>query len=678
MDTSQSIPTTPTLDVPGSDSVAGSRNSKSVRRSVAFYPNMNSSNKLQKPFSRSAAKRESVMALGSIEHLQHYFTKSGIAAESNPLNKPSGAVPAIGGPSNRPFLPRLREFDLPPPPVVPEFVPPAFPPFVKTYETDPANLRPGVIDDLSAVAAGWNLDGQQRTQAPDPNLLSVGGKISGHVDVLELLKITTRAVRTVRNYLVSLPDESATPRQQQHFRPQNLASSPLPKRLVSQPDSASEPLTGIRRGALEVLTVLRDLEEYARLPLEDDAYDARSESENDSTPDATATSRGTSPITPLDDHDFLDGEPTVSISLVDVGGRKRSIPIWEDEASMYDVNNLSEEERDKRDHWDERLVLGGGWLYRQDVRLDQLDRQRMVIGKYVVAVDEVLFGGGSDGKRGWERERERVSKKEKDHRSKRRVSEGITRPEGQTESHRSSRRVVSTGMLDAMRNMVVTEEPEAMESLTEEDSVDDEDLPEWAKRSSFTGDPLGRLHALLLAYLPSALQPLLPSSSADQAALLQALSSGQLLCVAYNVGVRRSRKPWGFVSKDAIHDIAALEAQSNGEAQQSDNGKRGWTFRRTDNLQLWTAALKLRYLVPIISSTSKAKLAKESLTPTVASTPHASPSHSVVHFPGTNPEDVLVFDAAIVARQEKGWEHMLETVVLKWVEAVVDERRGDR
>lgn len=51
-------------------------------RQVAFYPNMKSGNKPQKPFSRSAAKRESVMALGSIEHLQHYFTKSGIAAES--------------------------------------------------------------------------------------------------------------------------------------------------------------------------------------------------------------------------------------------------------------------------------------------------------------------------------------------------------------------------------------------------------------------------------------------------------------------------------------------------------------------------------------------------------------------------------------------------------------------
>jgi hypothetical protein len=59
-------------------SVAAARK---TRRQTAFYPNMNSANKPQKPFSRSAAKRESVMALGSIEHLQYFFTKTGLAAK---------------------------------------------------------------------------------------------------------------------------------------------------------------------------------------------------------------------------------------------------------------------------------------------------------------------------------------------------------------------------------------------------------------------------------------------------------------------------------------------------------------------------------------------------------------------------------------------------------------------
>ena len=49
-------------------------------RRTTVYPNVNSTNKIEKPFSRSAAKRGSVMALGSIEHLQHYFTKAGLSA----------------------------------------------------------------------------------------------------------------------------------------------------------------------------------------------------------------------------------------------------------------------------------------------------------------------------------------------------------------------------------------------------------------------------------------------------------------------------------------------------------------------------------------------------------------------------------------------------------------------
>jgi hypothetical protein len=54
---------------------------KKKRRQTAFYPNMNPNKKQPNPFSRSAAKRESVMTLGSIEHLQYYFTKTGIAAK---------------------------------------------------------------------------------------------------------------------------------------------------------------------------------------------------------------------------------------------------------------------------------------------------------------------------------------------------------------------------------------------------------------------------------------------------------------------------------------------------------------------------------------------------------------------------------------------------------------------
>ena len=99
---------------------------------------------------------------------------------------------------------------------------------------------------------------------------------------------------------------------------------------------------------------------------------------------------------------------------------------------------------------------------------------------------------------------------------------------------------------------------------------------------------VGRLYALLRSTLPSSLQPLLPTPG-NKDDLLQALSSGQLLCVAYNTALRRSRKPWGYISRDSIHDIATLEAQSLQDGSKDNEQRRGWTFRRTDNLRLWVA-----------------------------------------------------------------------------------------
>ncbi|KAI8977813.1 hypothetical protein BD414DRAFT_495710 [Trametes punicea] len=658
------------------------------RRQVAFYPNMNSSNKPQKPFSRSAAKRESVMALGSIEYLQHYFTKTGIAAESDPLQKPnSGLRPAVGGLEalkNR--LSAAPDFVLPPSPAIPQTVQPSFPPYVKTFETDPENLRPGVIEDLIQVSSGWNLEPQPQASGQDPNLLGVGEKTKGdHVDILDLLKTTTRAVRSVRNYLVSLPDDSQVPQTKPQFRPQTLSSSPLPKRQASQPNDPHDPLTRIRGRALEVLAVLRELEERARLPLEHDAYDAQSDHGSSNDTNTAPHSRGTSPSSQIEEPEFLDADTSVSISFIDVGGRQRPVPVWEDDSS-YDVNNLSEEEREKRERWDERLVLGGGWLYRQDLRMQDLERERKVVKQYLSAVDEVLFGGPKEGKRGWELEKERVARRERaerEARSKgRRVSAGDAAGSMSDVSTTPNRRIVSTGMLDAFRGMSVTEEPEEMESVQEEDVVDDDELPPWAKRSTFVGDEYGRLLALLTSLLPSELLQFLPKDASDHVGILRALSSGQILCTAYNTAVRRSRKPWGYVSKDAIHDIAALELAQSSEGG-GETGKRGWTFRRTDNLRLWAAALKLRYLLPIVLPNNKRP--KDNGTPTSGTrtpvdghTSLASPSTSAVNFPTALTDDTIIFDAPLVARLEVGWEQMLERVVFKWMDAVVGEKRGER
>jgi hypothetical protein len=488
---------------------------------------------------------------------------------------------------------------LPPSPIVPQIVHPSFSPHVKTYEIDPENLRYPVIEDIAAVEQVWWLG-----DGPKVDFLTVDdtrGKSHDpeHVDVLDMLRTTTHAVRSVRNYLLTLPDDSAAPVQPQFRSTITPSRQLIPRRQASQPDLATDPLARIRRAALQVLGVLRVVEESSRLPLSDDAYDAQSDQGEHASASGSGSgeshSRATSPA-------LSDMDPAVSISYMQVGGRHVSVPVWEDEED-FDMNQPAQE--DKRDRWDERLVLGGGWLYRQDVRRSDLQKERETIARYLDAVDEVLFGGRKDGKRGWAREREKV---EKDRRGKKRVSDSAVGP---SPARRSNRRVVSTGMLDAMKAMVVseeTEEPENFGSLSEAESVEDDDLPEWAKRSSFVQDPygellhsvsiyhsshgdvLGRLLALLQALLPSSLAPLLPPGPAERSSLLLKLSSGQALCVAYNTGVRRSRKPWGYISRDAIHDIAALEAQSDAKDEtERENASRGWTFRRTDNLRLWVA-----------------------------------------------------------------------------------------
>ncbi|KAF9221150.1 hypothetical protein BS17DRAFT_738268 [Gyrodon lividus] len=714
-DSSSSTPPALTPDYTGSGSGDSSSHVseaaiRKARRQTAFYPNMNSSNKPVNPFSRSAAKRQSVMTLGSIEHLQHYFTKTGIVAKGKPSKKlNSQLVPAIGGPSSlksiKASLGNVMEFELPPSPAIPEIRHPAFPPYVKTYETDPQAFLPGVVEDLAAVTHVWNIQSNtsdmNNNPTLDPTHLSLSPTSSPstphRIDVLSVLKITTHVIRSVRNYVIALPDESAGTLRVQ-YRNKVAASSPVPKRNTALPKPQGDPLSLIRKSALEVLAALRELEERSRIPLSDEAYDAQSD--HCSSHGQTLLSRGASPSAVSDDDlDLPHIDPDMSISFVHVQGRCGSIPVWEDE-NDYDSHNLSDEERDKREHWDDRLVLGGGWLYNQDVRLQDLGKEQNVVRRYVDLVDDVLFGGIKDGKHGWERERERAVKRTREGRGQnRRVSAGDVdtfRFPAETPL-RSGRRVVSsTGTLDYMRSMSLSEEPEEMEILSEGESVGEEDLPEWANRSLFVEDPIGRAYALFKALLPESLRPLLPPTP-DRPALLRIISSGQLLCIAYNTGVRRSRKPWGYISIDSIHDIVALEQSADGEGG-DDKGKTGWTFRRIDNLRLWAAALKLRYLLPLVvpstpgrpdhipRTASPARTHPRGISPARGPSGSAPAPSAVTDTPVSSPAKVrfatseppLTFDPRLIARKDDGWETMLEVVVLRWVAAVVDEMKGGR
>ncbi|KAJ7485134.1 hypothetical protein B0H11DRAFT_2018242 [Mycena galericulata] len=697
---------------------------KKSRRQTAFYPNVNSSNKPQKPFSRSAAKRESVMALGSIEHLQHYFTKTGIEAKKNSLTKAHhGLVPVFGGLTHlNTGAPDGPIMNLPPSPAIPQPAAPSFPPYVKTFEMDPESLLPGVIDDLSDVAFAWRID---HVVAPPPQAAAAdrlgvaGSGAPDSLDVLNVLKTTTRAIRSVRNYLLSLPDES-TGTIRAHFRsrqaPGSFRSSNLSSSNLSSSKSNSDlraaasakdahakekeaarpdPLTLIRKAALEVLTVLRELEERCRLPLSDDAYDAQSDGggSKGSHSRMASPSMHSDELSPEEgDHEHeheveRDPDTSVAFSLVQVQGRYESVPVWEDEDAGWEDYD-DDKDKAKKEGWDEKLILGSGWLYQQNVRLEDLQKERTAVSTYLDVVDEVIFEGkktdgpGREKERGWERERRKAVEKEgrgsvrSKSRAKRRGRSYVLTPASTGDK---AKRRVSVGMFEMMSSLRITEEPSQIGEIDEEEedseeSIDDEELPEWAQRKAFEGDELGRAHAILSTFLPASLLPaLMPPSPRE--AFLDCLSSGQLLCVAYNTCVRKSKKPWGYISRDGIHDILALEqAAQDGDddSKAQADVKKGWTFRRIDNLRLWAGALKIRYLLPIVApAPPPGSTTPNSNTPLNSPAPAASAQRF-------NPEQPpVVFDAKAVARKDPGWEQILEGALLRWVQRVVAERRGE-
>ncbi len=423
-----------------------------------------------------------------------------------PLDKAHlGLVPAIGGKGHVP-LTTLSDVPLPSP-AIPSPSKPLFSPHIKTYEVDPESLLPGVIDDLILVAQSWKLERSRRDEwLPD---------LSIPFDVLEVLKSTTRAIRSTRNYLLSLPDESADNlRSRVQFRAKNLEprsrepSSTNTSATYGQ-TSAPDPVARIRRSALEVLTVLHHVEENYRLPLDDESYDAQSDDGQSREVGTSFTPFNGNIDLPQDDEtatsrsDF-DPDMSVSFSLVQVQGQYKSVPVWEDDDDDFSLER--DEAKEKKDGWEERLVLGSGWLYRQDVKLSHLEKERSVVASYLDIVDEVLFNGGPAGivsamdERGWEKVRKnREGKTAYRLARNRRVSaaDGGVRGLGlglNVHAGEFGKRRVSTGMVNLVERMHLTEEPEEIEDIREDEgdeAMSDDNLPEWARKSTFPGDDIG-------------------------------------------------------------------------------------------------------------------------------------------------------------------------------------------
>ncbi|KAH9047199.1 hypothetical protein EDB84DRAFT_1620155 [Lactarius hengduanensis] len=487
---------------------------------------------------QSAAKRESAMALGSIEH---YFTKTGlIAKESNAQRK--GLVPAIESFSahikGNPSLSGLPELDIPLLPALPARSFPPFMPYVKTFEVSFKNLQPG----------GHSGPFGRRTGGAEQRLRRAAYSQGDNARDPLCPESPTLPPRRARPH--------TTPA---GFRSTSLSTSEPQKRRAFSGTDRTDPLACIRRAALDVLTLLRELEKSARVPL---SYDAGS-------------------------------DRRVGLSLRHAVWTKRRMS-----------STSTRSEWLPRERWDEWFMRSSGWPYKQDFKIEDIEKQRGGVAQYL-DIDEVLFRGSRTSGLG--------------------IRAGMCDAEGETR---------------AIRDLVM-EEPEELQILVEENSNENEgDGDETSGVSTFPDDPLMRTYVLLVAFLLTSLLHHLPGSQ-DRAEFLNPLSSGQSLCLA-------------IINTDSIHDIIALEAaltRSEVDGSQEEKGRKGWTFRRTDHLRLWGAAGTIRYMLPIISPATPN-------VPTLKPNPTGDampPSPSLSKF-----SEPPVFDARGVARPDDGLEGMLE------------------
>lgn len=407
--------------------------------------------------------------------------------------------------------------------------------------------------------------------------------------------------------------------------PQRSATAPAPASMTATAKQ-DDPLVVVRSSALEVLGMLRALEESSRVDKQDG--------------DGEGDDHG-------DEGDAVDDLPNMPTSNARRGPRLRttSVRMMRDyseggstgDASTSASGTTSSTMRIPKEDADEEVE---GYLYRQDLTLGSLEKQREIVSKYLATVDQVLAA---------------VSK----------VSELRKYMRGAADTAATAQ---TNGIETILRQP---------SQASEDDTADDSRLPVWA-RKSYNGDGLDRIRTMILDVLPDLPaemlddEPLSSQSPPPTSPLLRTLSDGQILCHAYNAALRRSGRPWGFIQSSAIHDVkgeeeafrarlaeeeaAAVEQPAERRDTTKSRRPQGWTFRRIENLKRFSAAVALRYGIKTSSSTSG----------TSAPSTGSHISHG----------QLIAFDPTQVARMDTGWEDMLRNLVMKWFDVVVEEERG--
>lgn len=686
------------------------------KRSALFYPSAGLAAKSnQQPFSRSAAKRDSIMALGSIGYLQHLYTKQGIANRNRPLSK--GGMTLAIGPAGEAMLSsnagqsndeasstsattrssmsnhageedeELEQLALPPSPKAGHYARPKYLDVARPLEADPQALRTQLIADLQRLSSAWDLSEWiahnaavrtiQQLLSATPNG-SGETSASGSADPLALINVTTKSIRSVRSYVLAVPRRSKVPTtfepsRRDRFKRQSSFSgvprsgeigTPVPTRtseilhrdlavgsgsgresgffLPATAPPSGRRLSGthvegeeeedhlgtLRKAALQMLSALKEMEEKSRI-----------------------ASLGTN-----------SSEADQSVASVSEPAEPAATPDPDDSMIAF-----------------ADPTSGAGYLYRTDLVLSDFNAERNILQGWLETVDKIIASTSAPS----------IHIDLAD-----RCSLQGTKQKWQIPGASTAERV-SSFMLDHCTSGAGAESTSRLDRL--HDARDNMD------------------------------------------ALLPLLSDGYLLCRAFNEAVRRSDKPWGYISPHEMHDLEAEEAAlqqkellrakqakedeavkfqtranrksvSKGAPSQADaddsgiaiksadpelvSNRPGWTFRKSENLRTWAAALKLRHHIqttatravpaklptagPTYGSLGMGKLALHA--PRAASESHAAASASTdaTRRSSTSLSAKIDFDPAKVARREVGWQAMLTELLLAWIDAVAQEREGQK
>ncbi|EGG03898.1 uncharacterized protein MELLADRAFT_117173 [Melampsora larici-populina 98AG31] len=611
-------------------------------------------------FSRSAAKRDSVMALGSIAHLQHYFVKHGLASKDRP-GQNKNLVLAIPGTTTTLTEEEEEEFDelptpLPPPPMPSQ---PYFPPGRALPNlTDLESARREVMNQLDQVCESWGLielTSMRRVSSAQSNRsISDQERTSNSTSpalrpteddfVVNLLALTTGAVRSVQKFILTLPDldliestskpgstqgglesrishlelsTSARPRisksvlnpfrstsasaHHSSHKPFSRASLIDPfalfkKRLPSKfhqtnnnnnnhqvEESKEDPLSVLRRTSLDVLGCLKEIEFRYRIP-----GSATPTEPFQST--ITSSSSSSSP-------DFSSDTPPL---IIDTS--------TEDSTSSISTST--------------NLLPALSWDYRSDLGLQDVRQEAMVVKRWLEAVDGVLEGVTIINRRPSSFQSVNPNPNLKHKSSGNSIGLGLPLIKTQQNKFKkmfNSSKPNETGVpgISIQEEKEEESEEEIAEEEDEENPLEkwareevEEELEENANEEDRGLKKLIRAYECLRFFLPFDHLSHLKSPIESRTDFLKCLSDGMLVCIAYNIALRQSHRPWGFIPSQSIHNVIELEQRNlsiitshsnqnqNHSSSSSDPNERiGLTYRRMDNLRVWAAALKLRYLI---------------------------------------------------------------------------------